>query len=191
MKRILLAAVALAVLLPASQTALAADLPARPVYMPPAVVSPIYNWTGCYVGANIGVAWGFGEANGSFGTETGFAGGGQIGCDYQIGQWVIGARNMFDGTTISGGATWFDTLTARGGYLVQPNVLLYVQAGAAWAETTNSTGWTVGGGIEWMFVPHWSAFLEYNFMDFGTTSGTFGSVRSDTQTVLVGLNYKF
>ena len=118
-------------------------------------------------------------------------GGGQIGCDYQIGQWVIGARNMFDGTTIRGGATWFDTLTARGGYLVQPNVLLYAQGGVAWAETTNSTGWTAGGGIEWMFVPHWSAFLEYNYMDFGTTSGTFGSVRSDTQTVLVGLNYKF
>ena len=107
------------------------------------------------------------------------------------GQWVIGARNMFDGTTISGGATWFDTLTARGGYLVQPNVLLYVQGGAAWAETTNNTGWTAGGGVEWMFVPHWSTFLEYNYMDFGTASGTFGSVRSDTQTVLVGLNYKF
>lgn len=186
---LLAAATSVTALLGAS--AYAADLPQKPVYRQAVVMAPVYNWTGCYVGANIGVAWGFAEANGSFGTDTGFAGGGQIGCDYQIGQWVIGARNMFDGTTISGGATWFDTLTARGGYLVQPNVLLYAQGGAAWAETTNSTGWTVGGGVEWMFVPHWSAFLEYNYMDFGTTSGPFGSVRSDTQTVLVGLNYKF
>ena len=186
---LLAAATSVTALLGAS--AYAADLPQKPVYQQPVVMAPVYNWTGCYVGANIGVAWGFAEANESFGTDTGFAGGGQVGCDYQIGQWVIGARNMVDGTTISGGATWFDTLTVRGGYLVQPNVLLYAQGGAAWAETTNSTGWTVGGGVEWMFVPHWSAFLEYNYMDFGTTSGTFGSVRSDTQTVLVGLNYKF
>jgi outer membrane immunogenic protein len=191
MKRIFLAAVASAMLLPASQNVLAADLPAKAVYAPPTMVAPVYNWTGCYVGANIGVAWGFAEATRSFGTDTGFAGGGQVGCDYQVGQWVIGARNMFDGTTINGGATWFDTLTGRGGYLVQPNVLLYAQGGAAWAETTNTTGWTVGGGVEWMFVPRWSTFLEYNYMDFGTVSGTFGSARSDTQTVLVGLNYKF
>ena len=31
---------------------------------------------------------------------SGFAGGGQIGCDYQFaGGWVIGFRNMFDGTS--------------------------------------------------------------------------------------------
>ena len=36
------------------------------------------------------------------GVALGFAGGGQIGCDYQFaGGWVIGFRNMFDGTTNS------------------------------------------------------------------------------------------
>jgi outer membrane immunogenic protein len=75
-------------------------------------------------------------------SNSGFAGGGQIGCDYQWNAWVFGFRNMFDGTSLSSSRAfadtsthWFDTLTARGGYLVAPNVLLYVQGGAAWTNT--------------------------------------------------------
>jgi outer membrane immunogenic protein len=26
----------------------------------------------------------------------------------------------------------------------------------------------IGGGIEWMFMPNWSVFAEYNYMDFAT-----------------------
>jgi opacity protein-like surface antigen len=78
----------------------------------------------------------------------------------------------------------FDTLTARVSYLVQPNLLLYGQGGAAWTQwdvTFNNglgsqvgevsgtkTGWTAGGGVEWMFIPHWIAYLEYNYIGFGT-----------------------
>ncbi len=39
-------------------------------------------------------------------------------------------------------------------------------------------GWTVGGGVEWMFAPDWSVIGEYNYMDFGTstiTTSMFGS----------------
>jgi opacity protein-like surface antigen len=81
-------------------------------------------------------------------------------------------------------------LTGRLGYLVAPNWLIYGQGGAAWtkAEATafnglgaqvgsisgnSRTGWTAGGGVEWMFVPHWSVFLEYNYMGFGTRSSSF------------------
>ena len=220
------------------QIASAADLPRKqPAYMPPPL--PVYNWTGCYVGINIGGAWGKVDATDvTTGASVspnngGFAGGGQIGCDYQMSQWVIGIRNVFDGTSISNGATisdallsgtinshvhWFDALTARGGYLVQPNILLYAQGGAAWTSWDvtafnaagaqvgqwsggNRTGWTAGGGVEWMFMPHWSAFLEYNFMGFGTRSATTTacgvggcaniSAKADLQNVLVGVNYKF
>jgi outer membrane immunogenic protein len=109
--------------------------------------------------------------------------------------------------------SWFDTLTGRLGYAVQPAWLLYFQGGAAWAhtstnfsgplisgQTSNSrTGWTIGGGIEWMFAPHWSAFLEGNYMDFGSNSGnvTFNTVpvpvtvKATESTVLVGVNYHF
>lgn len=30
------------------------------------------------------------------------------------------------------------------------------------------TGWTAGGGIEWLFDRHWSAKIEYQFVDLGT-----------------------
>jgi outer membrane immunogenic protein len=225
------------------QMALAADLPQRPAYKAPPIMSPVpvSNWTGFYIGGNVGGAWGTLDVTdvntgaSASPNNSGFAGGGQIGFDYQMGQWVIGIRNIFDGTSISNGATlsgplfsgtvnselrWFDALTGRVGYLVQPDLLLYAQGGAAWtswditanvngvqvAEISggNRTGWTVGGGIEWMFMPHWSTFLEYNFMGFGTrsaagqiclagvrcTTDTF-SARADLQNVLVGVNYKF
>jgi outer membrane immunogenic protein len=222
-------------------SAQAADLPVRPVAPQPQYVAPapVWSWTGFYVGGNVGGAWGNIEATDVITGATvspnksGFAGGGQIGFDYQMGPWVIGIRNIFDGTSISGGATisdplfsgtvnahlhWFDALTARGGYLVQPNLLLYAQGGAAWTSWDvtainaagvqvgqisggNRTGWTVGGGVEWMFVPHWSAFVEYNYMGFGTRSATttacvagtcaLVSAKSDLQNVLVGVNYKF
>jgi len=221
----------------------AADLPrkASPAPLPPA--PPSYIWTGCYVGGNVGAAWASFDvtdvrtgASASRTSNTGFAGGGQIGCDYQMGAWVIGVRNMFDGTSINGSraftdpllfsgggsiktdVNWFDTLTGRVGYLVQPNVLLYGQGGAAWAQAkvtayngfggtvgsvsgNSNTGWTAGVGVEWMFVPHWSAFVEYNYMGFGTRSSSFAACGSSTcgilsakanmQNVLVGVNYKF
>jgi opacity protein-like surface antigen len=163
----------------------------------------------------------------------GVAGGGQIGCDYQWNAWVVGIRNMLDATSLSNRTNisnvpftglvdsrtrWFDTLTARGGYLIpSTNVLLYAQGGAAWTNTNitfltgsgaqvgeasnDRTGWTVGAGVEWGFAPHWSAFAEYNFMGFGTQSTTFtgcggtcvvnANAKADVQNVLAGVNYKF
>jgi len=220
-----------------TQLASAADLgraPPRPAYVPPAPIP--YIWTGCYVGGNIGGAWSNVEVSNvaSGGTvsasNSGVAGGGQIGCDYQTGAWVVGFRNLLDATSLSGSGrlstipftgtadsrtNWFDTLTARGGYLVQPNLLLYVQGGAAWTNTNvtffngagtqigqfsnDRTGWTVGAGAEWMFAPHWSVFAEYNFMGFGTQSAAFTacgggcvlSAKANIQDALVGVNYKF
>jgi outer membrane immunogenic protein len=239
MKRFL---TALAVTGIATSSALAADLPVRTAPIAPQpIIAPAPAWTGCYVGGNLGGAFGDASLSGAAGTVStngsGFAGGGQIGCDYQFANsgWVIGFRNMFDGTnnsrsgTIGGGLLpaaavnfnnqWFDTLTGRLGYSWVPNWLLYFQGGAAWGHTSTNitfngaqvgqtsmtrTGWTVGGGVEWMFAPHWSAFLEGNYMDFGSTSGTavtpnlvacaagcgFSAKATET-TVLVGLNYRF
>jgi outer membrane immunogenic protein len=238
---LLTAAIALA----ASQ-AWAADLPRKaPAYAPPP--PPPMTWTGCYIGANIGGAFGRLELDGPFGGSgssdgSGFAGGGQIGCDYQFsGGWVIGFRNMFDGTsnnrsrsfsvtTATGTASgtvdfhnqWFDTLTGRLGYAVSPAWLLYFQGGAVWSRveanvtvsapgfsgtgsaSDTKTGWTIGGGLEWMFAPHWSAFLEGNYMDFGSrgqtvftpvatacAAGCAFSAKATAATVLVGVNYRF
>jgi outer membrane immunogenic protein len=85
----------------AATQASAADLPRKaPAYVPPA--PPPMTWTGCYIGANVGGIFGHAKADFGFGelstNNSGFAGGGQIGCDYQFtGGWVIGIRNMFDG----------------------------------------------------------------------------------------------
>jgi outer membrane immunogenic protein len=225
----------------AASQASAADLPrkAPPAYIPPA--PPPITWTGCYIGANIGGIFGRREADFGFGDNlssdnSGFAGGGQIGCDYQfVGTgWVIGFRNMFDGSSLSRDRTitfatgdvatvnfennWFDTLTGRIGYSFTPAWLWYFQGGAAWAKNSadvtfngfdvgsvsrTRTGWTIGGGVEWRFAPQWSAFLEGNYMDFGSTDrnlfavgtvcdpGCAFSTKATATTVLVGLNYRF
>jgi outer membrane immunogenic protein len=145
----------------AASQASAADLPRKaPAYVPPPAPPP-YVWTGCYIGGNVGGAWSDVSVSNNFtGAEVsrsngGFAGGGQIGCDYQFaGGWVIGIRNLFDGTSISHTrdidplffntafsnprfetkVQWFDILTGRIGYLAQPNLLFYAQGGAAWAH---------------------------------------------------------
>src|SRR3974390_521394 len=86
------------------QTALAADLPQRPYTAPAPMIAPAPTWTGCYVGGNIGGA--FGNASVSVagplgsgtvsGNNSGFAGGGPIGCDYDFGGgWGVGFRAMF------------------------------------------------------------------------------------------------
>jgi outer membrane immunogenic protein len=217
----------------ATQVTLAADLGARiyppppPAYLPPAPIP--YLWTGCYIGGNVGGAWSridLTDGVNFSATNSGFAGGGQIGCDYQSGAWVVGLRDMLDATSLSNTTTfatigtadsrtrWFDTLTARGGFLVQPNLLLYVQGGAAWTNanitffnggvqlgefSNDHTGWTVGAGVEWMFAPRWSVFAEYNFMGFGTQSAALAScggtcvldAKADVQNALAGVNYKF
>ena len=113
MRRESLTVLAAAAMALAASAASAADLPrkAPPAYIPPA--PPPITWTGCYIGANIGWVGGHVKAefnvgnnffnnnfNDNHSNNSGFAGGGQIGCDYQFaGGWVIGFRNMFDGTS--------------------------------------------------------------------------------------------
>ena len=183
MRKFMLPLVAGAVIGLGTSLASAADLPRKaPAYQPPP--PPPLTWTGCYIGANIGGAWGRHELDGPFGGEFsrnwqgGFAGGGQIGCDYQFAGsgFVIGFRNMFDGTTNhkerdfalfnAAGATvatgsvdfhnrWFDALTGRIGYSgPQALWLVYFQGGAVWSRVeaditvNNLAGLTIGSG-EW------------------------------------------
>jgi outer membrane immunogenic protein len=222
---------------------------ARPMPAPPVMT---YNWTGCYIGGNVGGGWArtsqsrVALVNGvvvapadNFGSGTGsaFIGGAQIGCDYQFaGNWVVGIQGMFDfgnikeSHTNTAFPTFYDntnvkdifTLTGRVGYLFAPQVLAYVKGGGAWARvdynnyfTTpvvglsesanglNRSGWTVGGGLEWMFAPGWSVFGEFNYMDFGRKNIAFVaapgtqnvasvlSTKLEVEQFLVGVNYKF
>jgi outer membrane immunogenic protein len=99
MKRILLTAVSLGALGLLSP-ALGADLPAYT--KAPALASPVYDWSGFYVGVFGGGGWGNHNVNNSLGTATPFAnftanyssqggvGGGEAGYNFQSGSVVAG-----------------------------------------------------------------------------------------------------
>ena len=117
------ALLAVSTILGLTASASAADLAARPVYTKAPVMSPVYNWTGFYVGANAGYAWGktdatlvagpgWGATNAAFlaanGSPTlhpnGFIGGGQIGYNWQFAPtWVFGLET--DIASVSAKAT--------------------------------------------------------------------------------------
>jgi outer membrane immunogenic protein len=151
MKKLLLTGVALAVL--ASSSALAADLPARmPVKAPPAPVPVAYNWSGFYIGGHGG--GGFSEKTFTFdglddGTHDGdgWVAGGQVGFNWQTGQFVFGVEFSGSAADISGShASPIDPfftyssdidsiflLTGRIG-LAFDRLLLYVNGGGAWVR---------------------------------------------------------
>ena len=150
-KQLLLAGVAVAALI-GSPPSHAADLGL--LKAPP---KPVFTWTGCYVGGNIGFGVGgkeFSDHPGGSalvgGTEledgiAGFLGGGQIGCNYQYANnWVFGIegagsaadltgnRITFNGKSLSAKTDWLASVTGRVGYAVD-QWLFYVKGGAAWA----------------------------------------------------------
>ena len=108
MRRYLFTSLATAVAaLLTTQLASAADLgpvrrappPAAPAFVPP----PVFSWTGFYIGGNVGAAWTQGDVSDSFGNSFSnsqkavFAGGGQVGANYQINYWlVVGVEADFD-----------------------------------------------------------------------------------------------
>jgi outer membrane immunogenic protein len=211
MKKILLATVAITSL--AIGSSYAADLgrraPAReaPAYVP---AVPVYNWSGIYIGGHIGGAF---AGNDFFGNDDArFMGGGQIGADYQFApNWVFGIEANYSFVdSHDNGAAFFanrnlGSVTGRLGYAWGPT-LLYAKGGYAWADTRHSfgftgeegdSGYTVGGGIEYMFAQNWSTKLEYQYYNFGDV--TFVSpppfvattFKNDEHTIKLGLNYRF
>ena len=168
MKKIVIPCVALAAVVAAGiQSARAADM-ARPVYQPPvAVAVPIYNWSGFYIGGNIG--WAFGNSSATYNPtgetwdvgKNGFLGGGQAGFNWQTGNfvfgiegdisWIDGKRNRSwnGGITGDGGTDWAATIAGRFGFAAN-NVLWYGKAGAGWVNNTatiyDNTGTTVWTG---------------------------------------------
>ena len=91
---------------------------------------------------------------------------------------------------------WLGTVRGRFGYLVTPTLLVYgtgglayggvtgrtsiaqqwggneygpslISPGAAGSFSGTRTGWTLGGGVEWLFLANWSVKLEYLYYDLG------------------------
>jgi outer membrane immunogenic protein len=97
-------------------SASAADLSVRAPVMkaPPPVPVAVFNWTGFYVGAHVGGGWGDKDwvavGVGPLGSHDidGFLGGGQIGFNYQVGAWVLGAEVDFSWADLDG--SFVDTI---------------------------------------------------------------------------------
>jgi outer membrane immunogenic protein len=97
-------------------SALAADLPARTYTKAPVMVEPVYNWTGFYVGGNVGYSWGRSSdtssltngagttlfTSGGSSNLNGVIGGGQIGYNWQIQNWLWGLEADIQGTDEKG-----------------------------------------------------------------------------------------
>lgn len=138
-------------LLWAASAASAADLPARVYTKAPAVVAPLYNWTGFYLGAHAGYGWGDSDwSNISLTAERvalspdGFVGGGQLGYRWQLNQFVLGVEGSFSGADLKDSYTsvvnpavsyqtkmdWLATVTGQLGVSFGPT-LIYVSGGGA------------------------------------------------------------
>ncbi len=142
--------------------------------------------------------------------------------------WPGSATWAPTGINQTSGLDYLGTVRGRVGYLFTPTFLLYATGGLAYgqanlsltaygptwatpmfgAQTFSDTrvGWTVGGGVEWMFMPHWSAKLEYLYYDLGSAqtpaiiyaygaasniSSIAAQHRFDGNVVRVGVNYHF
>jgi len=206
MKKTLFTATGAAVAI-AAGAALAADLPRGPApyYNPPP--ASVYNWSGVYAGLNLGYGWG--KVTNTGANPSGILGGGQIGVNWQSGQFVYGAEadiqasgadDTFAGYKFSN--PWFGTVRGRAGYAIN-NILLYGTLGLAYGdlrgdfagavETHTMAGWTGGVGAEVGLAPAWSVKGEYLYMDLADRS--FGITGMDngyrSNMFRFGFNYHF
>jgi outer membrane immunogenic protein len=151
-------------------TASAADLPAPGTsYYPPVAYQPaLYNWSGLYLGGQVGL--GILEdtvtqtttallttGTTSKITDTGLLGGVQVGANYELAPWVIGVEASWVATNISGAAVtgstlvpgnsersatsarWYVTGAGRIGYAMN-TLLIYAKGGAAWLNADYQQG---------------------------------------------------
>jgi outer membrane immunogenic protein len=165
------------------------------------------SWAGPYLGGNLGYEWGTVSNNPT--RPSGIAGGAQAGYNWQNGVWVFGVEGDLELTGADEtfapwkfSNPWFGTLRGRAGYSFS-NVLFFGTAGLAFGELSGQTfglseshttaGWTAGVGAEVLLAPHWSAKIEYLYIDlsssqFGIT-GLSNGYRSGV--VRAGVNYHF
>jgi outer membrane immunogenic protein len=120
----------------------------------PAQSAPLYNWTGCYIGGNVGGGWSSNKFDpnntiafeGGTAHASGVVGGAQLGCDVQSGMLVFGVQGLFDwasmraespffaGKNFRAHTPWFATVSGRVGYAAQPNMIVFVRGGAAFVR---------------------------------------------------------
>jgi outer membrane immunogenic protein len=249
-------AAAAALLIATTVAGSAADLPLKAMLAP----TPVWSWSGFYVGAHVGAGWGITEStltrlsvvppvippvNLNFpfsqNSRSGFLGGAQAGYNWQTGWIVLGVQADIAGMDVKGTtpcvvilscttkSDWLATATGRIGAVVADRGLIYVKGGGAWLNSTHTVnlpflggagtqltskesttwGWLVGMGVEYMIAKNWTAFIEYDYIEFDKKNEAFPlnlgaggrgppiavTVNADILNKLsiakVGANYKF
>ncbi|MFT4118325.1 outer membrane protein [Bradyrhizobium sp.] len=231
-----------------TSAAVAADLaPRSPAKEPTPPVG--FNWSGLYGGLHAGwvgsdvsvldnVADGIPGGPFKYIPSGGF-GGGQFGYNWQIGgAWLVGVEGDVGYMGFSGkgrigssiatahqdlelSSAFYADATARLGYAIVPQTLIYAKGGWAYFDgassqtTTNPgfvtnaaeglNGWTVGAGVEHFLTPAVSVKVEYQYFDFGSKNEGNQTSISDPpvghvyrnwtdltmSSVKAGLNYHF
>jgi outer membrane immunogenic protein len=154
----------------------------------PAYIVPAYSWSGAYIGFNVGYGWGQSSDTAVLGapslfTDTarsnmnGIVGGGQVGYNVQMQNWVMGLEADFQGTnqktshsftcpagvcssvavsvTSSQQLDYFGTIRGRAGVLVVPEVLLYATGGFAYGRVHTDSN--IAGALrQENFNPGWT-----------------------------------
>jgi len=208
--------------------ALAGDFPGRSLPPPRAPrYVPFFTWNGFYVGFNAGYGFGQSnwtdtvtkQGTGNFDLGGALLGG-TVGYNYQAGGTVIGVEGDFAWSNITGSSVincttkcetslaWLGTGRARIGYAFD-RFLPYFTGGVAYGDikgnnvgvgnfAKSQVGWTAGVGVEYAFVDHWSAKLEYLYVDLTSPTCDLpcsaGNPRDVAFTVNIlrgGVNYKF
>lgn len=165
-------------------------------------------------------------------SRSGFLGGGQLGYNWQSGWVVFGVQGDISGLDVKGNAPcvgfvtcttksdWLATVTGRIGGVVADRTLVYAKGGAAWMHSSDSIGvagvfesrssttplgWVLGLGAEYAFDHNWSAFIEYNYIEFdkktvvwdlsplagGVTTIANVDIKNKLSIAKIGVNYKF
>src|SRR5262249_34339124 len=166
MKKLLIAASAFA-LLTGYGAASAADLQ-RPLVKAP-IAPPVQLWTGFYVGANVGYSFGRSDTDTSLTNSVtgavlaagsnnfdmnGVIGGGQVGYNFQLSNWLLGVEADIQGSAQKGSSSFLCAV----GVCTPPIVGAAVVPGAAVAASFNqSLDWfgTVRGRAGVLVTPNW------------------------------------
>jgi outer membrane immunogenic protein len=194
MKRIWIGVAAIASLVTSS--ALAADLAARPYTKAPVMIDPGYNWTGFYVGGNVGYSWGRSSdtstlTNGA-GTVLftsidrtnldGIVGGGQIGYNWQVQNWLWGLEADIQGTDEKG-SRGFTCPTAVCTPSVQGNLALVIAGPAVPGALNQKIDWfgTVRGRVGVLATP--------KVLFYATGGLAYGEVKTSETIGLVPVSF--
>src|SRR5262244_900887 len=177
MRKLFHTVAALSALVATSMTANAADVTARPYspppYVPPAYVAPVFTWTGFYLGGNIGGAWRndnlsdtLSGLNFSNGNNNGvFIGGGQLGFNWQVSNFVLGFEWDIDGAAnnnntgivfipavgtiqVTSNNRWITTLAARFGGSLSTHITPPHTGGCAGQATVKAICPTSADGLQ-------------------------------------------